>query len=223
MHAGLLVVIGGVAWAWPHYVRRVGEAPRCGVERAVGYANLALWCAVRVYLFTRDSVDWAHAWPLGMCDITSFVASLALLQPRNRVWQVILYFGGIGLSTNALLTPDLREGPSQIEFWSFWLRHAMILIVAIYALAALRYRPDWNDYRAAVLLALCYAALVTLVNLPFGFNYGFLGPSLPDQPSVLDFLGPWPHRVIWMTLIIAVFWAFMVLPWRLAARRSVVR
>ncbi|MEP7084935.1 MAG: hypothetical protein ABI854_09375, partial [Betaproteobacteria bacterium] len=139
-----------------------------------------------------------------------------------RWLSIALYFGGIGLCTNALITPDLGEGPRQFEFWAFWLRHAVIMVVAIYDLAVLGFRPDWSDWKRACLAGLGYIALVSLINVPFHFNIGFMGDSLPGNPSVLDFLGPWPLRLVWVVLFVGTLWAVMVAPWRIGGRRAKV-
>jgi uncharacterized membrane protein YwaF len=36
---------------------------------------------------------------------------------------------------------------------------------------------------------------------------------------VLDFLGPWPLRLVWVVLLVGALWALMVAPWRIAQRR----
>jgi len=205
---------GWVAWARTHPSR----ARRRHAEEMVAYANLALWIVIRLYLLTPEQFRWSVWIPLGMCDIVTLLVSLKLLRPQSRWLSIALYFGGVGLCTNALITPDLKEGPLEFEFWAFWLRHAAILVVAIYDVAVLGFRPDWSDWRRACVAGLGYVALVTLVNVPFRFNFGFLGDSLPGNPSVLDFLGPWPQRLVFVIAIVAVLWALMVAPWRLLAR-----
>ena len=219
MLAGIVVAAGGwVAWARTHPNR----ARRHRAEEMVAYANLALWIVIRLYLLTPGQFKWSIWIPLGMCDIVTLLVSLKLLRPQSRWLSIAIYFGGIGLCTNALITPDLKEGPLEFEFWAFWLRHAAILVVAIYDVAVLGFRPDWNDWRRACIAGLGYIALVTLINVPFRSNFGFLGDSLPGNPSVLDFLGPWPLRLVWVIAIVAVLWALMVVPWRLLSRPRVV-
>ena len=83
----------------------------------------------------------------------------------------------------------------------------------------LRFRTNWADWRRASIGGLAYIALVSMVNVPFRANFGFMGDSLPGNPSVLDFLGPWPLRLVWVVLIVGSVWALMVLPWRLRSRR----
>jgi hypothetical integral membrane protein (TIGR02206 family) len=154
-----------------------------------------------------------------MCDIVTLLVSLKLLNPQSRWLSIALYFGGIGLCTNALLTPDLREGWLQFEFWAFWIRHAAIMIVAIYDLAVYGFRPGWDDWRRACIAGLAYLGIVTLINVSFKVNFGFVGDSLPGHPSVLDVLGPWPLRLLWVILIVGSLWAAMVAPWRFRINR----
>ena len=61
-----------------------------------------------------------------------------------------------------------------------------------------------------------YIAAVSAINIPLGLNFGFMGDSLPGHPSVLDFLGVWPLRLVWVVLIVGALWAVMTLPFVLA-------
>jgi hypothetical integral membrane protein (TIGR02206 family) len=216
LHLAMLLGIAGAAmwWvAWANDERDAGR--RRHVEQMVAYANLALWILIRLYLITPAQFRWTVWVPLGMCDLMTLLVTIKLLNPDVRWLSIALYFGGIGLCTNALLTPDLKEGPRQFEFWAFWLRHAAIIVVAMYDLAVLRFRPGWTDWRLACIGGLAYMGIVTLVNVRFGVNFGFLGDSLPGNPSALDFLGPWPMRLLWVVMIVGALWALMVLPWRI--------
>ena len=221
LHLAMLLGIFAVAAWWVAWARDEPDAARRRhVEQMAAYANLALWIVIRLYLITPAQFRWNVWVPLGMCDIMTLLVSLKLLNPHSRWLSIALYFGGIGLCTNALLTPDLKEGPRQFEFWAFWLRHAAIIVVALYDLAVLRFRPDWDDWKLACIGGFAYMGAVTLVNVSLDVNFGFLGRSLPGSPSVLDFLGPWPLRLLWVIVIVGVLWALMVLPWRMRGRAN---
>lgn len=51
------------------------------------------------------------------------------------------------------------------------------------------------------------------LNAITGWNYGFVGAGKPGQPSPIDVLGPYPLRVLWMILIGALLFLFLLLPW----------
>jgi len=61
--------------------------------------------------------------------------------------------------------------------------------------------------------------LVLPIDLAFGWNYGFVGPSRPDHPSIVDVLGPWPQRLAAIAAIAAAAMALLLAPW-LIVRRS---
>jgi lipopolysaccharide transport system permease protein len=42
------------------------------------------------------------------------------------------------------------------------------------------------------------------INVTFGLNYGYLGRSDPGQPTILDLLGPWPLRVVYLLAALTV-------------------
>ena len=41
-----------------------------------------------------------------------------------------------------------------------------------------------------------------VVNLIYGSNYCYNGPSLPDHPTPVDWLGPWPGRIFTLWLLV---------------------
>jgi hypothetical integral membrane protein (TIGR02206 family) len=147
-----------------------------------------------------------------MCHLTALAAGL-YLATRNRALAALLYFWGFALCTQALLTPTLQEGPATPVFWYFWLSHGMIVGVGAYALAVHGYRPTWRDWRIACLAAAVYAAVAIAVDLALGANYGFLGPTKPEQPTIVDLLGPWPARLVVIFALVAAAMAMLMLPW----------
>ena len=186
-----------------------------------------LWCggiiawqaSSIVYYATREPFSLDAALPLQICDLAAWVAALALLSPWR--WpRTMLYFWGIGLSTQAFFTPILRVGPSHADYWFFWINHLQIVGSAVYDIAVRGYRPRWRDWAAGFGLTLVYAAAVTPLNLSFKLNLGFIGDSTPTNPTLADALGPWPLRVLWITLIAAAGYAVMVAVWRIRRRKN---
>ena len=87
---------------------------------------------------------------------------------------------------------------------------------AIYDVAALGYRPHKRDLLVAIGALLAYAILITPINLGFSLNYGYIGDSRPESPTLIDKLGPWPWRLVpMMGLAFGVFviaWAVWAIP-----------
>ena len=193
--------------------RAVAGSAREARWRAALCASLALaWLTANGAQFRPGYFVAASNLPLHACDLAGILAPLALWR-RTRVLLGVLYFWGLGFSVQAILTPDLDEGPARAGFWMFWVPHANITGAACYALVVERFRPGWRECLQAYGLAVLYLALILPFDLVTGFNYGYVGPQTPSQPTLLDFLGPWPWRIgSMMALAFAVFVA-MLLPW----------
>lgn len=196
--------------------RGAGESPT-PLERALACANLAVWAVSHGYWQLPGQFDAATTLPLQMCHITSLIASAVLLT-RSPILSAVLYFWAFGLCTQALITPSLIEPPTSPIFWAFWFLHGFVLLAAIYDLAVHGFRPHWRDYRIACIASAAYVALVLPLDLALGANYGFLGPSKPLHPSIVDLLGAWPQRLLIIVPLAALAMGVALLPW-LALRR----
>jgi len=219
-HAAALVVLAAVIGLLVAVGRRQqrGAGPT-RFEVSLAVANLVFWFAAHGWWNTPPQFDPARTLPLQMCHLVSLGASFALLT-RRRWLRALLYFWGIGLATQALITPGLTDPPTTIWFWAFWFQHGFIQLAVVYDLAVLRYRPDWRDYRFACVAALAYITAVVPLNLLLGANYGFLGDTKPQMPTILDLLGPWPLRLVFIVALVAVVMALLMLPWRRSLRRE---
>ena len=200
--------------------RRWSESPRAAkLDRALGVAALIVWIAYKVYVWLPGVRGLEYSLPLQFCDITGFIAPLALLTDR-RPLRAVLYFWGIGFSVLAFIAPDLHEGIGSGRFWLFWLSHSAIVGSALYDVAARRFRPRWSDWRIAVVAAAVYMALVVPFDVLTHFDYGYVGPPGPGQPAILDLLGPWPGRLAIQAVIAALELALLLLPWEISRRVS---
>ena len=220
LHAATLCAIGLATAAAIVLARRRAPAARANAaERALGWAYVAAWGTTYLYLNLSPLHEAAKTLPLQLCHLNALAAALLLIT-RWPPLRPIVYFWGLALSTQALLTPALGEGPALFPFWFFWATHGMIVGVALYDVFALGYRPDWRGYRTACGWAALYAALVLPLDLAFGWNYGFLGTSKPDVPTLVDALGPWPQRLALIAALVAGAMALALAPWELARRRA---
>lgn len=213
LHGLALLAIAGFVWLSISIGRRQPYVLPSRMERFIGGGFLLLWLGTHLWLLTPSLFNPLKTLPLQMCHWTAFVSGLVLLTGW-RPYSAVLYFWGIALCTQALLTPTLVEGPSDYRFWYFWVSHGMIIGVTLYDLVVRRFRPTWRDYRLAVLAAAAYFVVVMPINLVIGANYGFLGKTKPEQTTLVDVLGPWPERLVWIALLVAAAMALLMLPWR---------
>ncbi|MGF1514581.1 MAG: TIGR02206 family membrane protein [Elainellaceae cyanobacterium] len=202
---GLLIAIWIRVISWG--LRRQGTQRLIQREKQFASAYLLVWVAFHGWRLLPPNFDPARSLPIHICDLAALLVPLALIW-RRRYLVALLYFWGLGFSLQGLITPDLNAGIGSPWFWLFWLHHATIVGAALYIVIVHQFRPTRKDYRWAVRAGLCYLAFVFPLNAVFGFNYGYLGNLRSSQPSLLDWLGPWPWRVLAM---VALAWLGMAL------------
>lgn len=192
-------------------------------ERRLAAAMAVVILLLRIGVLVWNSLPgrWSlgRSLPLQICDLAAIGSAFALLTGRRWLWS-IAYFWGLALSLQGLVQPDLAAGPSSLAFWLFWLHHALIVGAALYVVVVLGFRPMWRDLAVAVGAGLAYVAVVFPLDLLLGANYGYLGRALPSQPTLLDWLGPWPWRVLAMVVLGTLVMLLLYLPWHRAAARE---
>lgn len=134
-----------------------------------------------------------NSFPLQLCDLAAYTAALALIT-RWRIFRTLLYFWGIGLSTQAFFTPVVPVGPAHMHYWLFWIGHTFIVGSAMYDLVVRGYRPRLVDFRNALLVTLGYGLTVFMLNIWLDTNYAYIGNQQAERPTLVDKLGPWPWR-----------------------------
>lgn len=165
----------------------------------IGFTLIWQAYAVIWYLLPAN-FDLRESLPLHVCDLVAWIAPFALLTQR-RLLRSLLFFWGLGLSTQAFVTPVVSEGVDSMHFWLFWVGHTQIVGSAVYDVGVLGYRPRWRDYLQITIVNLVCIGLILPFDLLIDANYWYIGRSRPDHPTLLDALGPWPWRVLWMVLI----------------------
>jgi hypothetical integral membrane protein (TIGR02206 family) len=217
LHGLIILLFGGATALLILSARGMAPTGRTRLDRNLGLFMIALWIVSNGWWLLPPRFDAARALPLHVCDVTSLLAGIVLLLPR-RPLRALLYFWGIGMSLQAIVTPEIAFEPDTVWFWMFWVSHAGIIAIAIYDIVARGYRPTWPDFRLSVLAGLVYLAVVLTINISLGFNYGYVGNARPGEASIIDFLGPWPQRVVLMVALVIGFMALLMAPWHFARK-----
>lgn len=199
-HLATLLLFGGSMVGSAALGRRWHGTPKELLLRRGWIVTTVAWqIMATIYFLAPSRFNAYESWPLHLCDIAAWVAPVALLTQVGwvRGW---LYFWGVGLSTQAFFTPVVEGGHGDFRYWLFFVGHTQIVGSAVYDVVALGYRPTLRHWGIMSLISLGWLVVVTLLNVAFDVNYGYTGRVLPDGPTLLDHLGPWPWRILWLTL-----------------------
>lgn len=188
-------------------------------RHAWGWAILAFQVYVTIWYFLPSQYELGRSLPLQLCDLAAFVAAFAMLT-QKRWLRTLLYFWGIGLSTQAFFTPVLRSGLAHTHYWLFWIGHTAIVGSAIYDVVVRRYRPTLPDLRFVLLVSVVYIAAILALDVALDVNYAYVGKTKPLNPTLIDKLGPWPGRVGILALIVIADYVLLWAVWPISRRLS---
>ncbi|MCA9303927.1 MAG: TIGR02206 family membrane protein [Phycisphaerales bacterium] len=215
-HAVVLAVCFGgmIAWCiagWVFLQRDDRDGFRLGSEgREYRLRRIVAWSiiATQTFIFVRRMVyfDLQDSLPLHLCRLGVWISAWMLWSLDRRARSLTLFWG-IGLSAQIFFTPYLKEGYGSIAFWIYWLNHVQIVGAAVYDILVLGYRPTWKDLRFASIAGVVYSVIVIGLNAMLGTNYSYLGNGTHDGSSMVDKLGPYPVRTVWMILLSLVVFA----------------
>lgn len=178
------------------------QRDRGGRVFADGFAGVVLGWNLLANLWWMLPEHWVldTSLPLHVCDLANLLIPFAIWT-RNRLLLALVVFWGLGLSTQAFFTPTVNEAPEDIRFWLFWMGHLTIAAGCCVIAGGIDFRPTWKDLRRVLLLGVVVVLVLMGFNAAAGTNYGYVGNDTPSSPTLIDRLGPWPLRVVWLVLI----------------------
>lgn len=193
--------------------RRGGKSERVAtltlaiVNLCIYPLNLWAWLSIDT---VRTVENFA---PLQMCDLATIFAGLALLT-RRPLLAAMTYFWGMGATLQALITPALTIGFPSPPFIMFFVQHFVVVIAALYVPLVHGWRPKsplWRSPLEVFGISMVYLAFVMVVNHFLGSNFAFVSHP-PENPSLIDHLGPWPWYVVALALISLAVFELLALP-----------
>ena len=205
-HLVTLSLVFGAAVLLPLAVRRLLP----GAARPVALllaAMLLIQEVAQLVLTAMATGPSAALLPLHLCTLSVYLTAWMLVTGAQRVYEVV-YFWGLGGTTQALLTPDLNQGFPAPAFLFFFLGHGLVIVGVFYATIVYRLRPYPASVARVAAITLTLAAAIFFVNLCLGTNFLYL-MAKPSRPSLLDWLGPWPWY--WLGLIGVGLLSFLIL------------
>ena len=133
------------------------QARRLG--RILGAVTALIYAAILIYIVTPPSIDYSV--PLQLTDLATVVAAYALWSQKQWAYA-LTYYWGLVLSTQALISPAL-QGPDfpHYQFLAFWAIHLLVVWAAIYLTWGRGMRPDWRNFRFAVVVTLVWATFLS--------------------------------------------------------------
>lgn len=198
--------------------RHAGNPAEVRFRRGFALLIVCFTVPLQVLQLLPGDYDLQTSLPLQLCDLAWIAAALALWT-RHWAPTALVYFWGLTLTVQGIITPALEQGFPSPRYLMFWGMHFGTVWAAAYLTFGLRVPVTWRSYRVAVLVTGVWAALMMGLNALIGTNYGFLNRK-PGGASILDALPPWPTYVLVEVLVVTAAWAAMTWPWTRTRRRA---
>ena len=180
-------------------------------DRAFAVAIVVVTVPSQLYQLSPWDFSLSSSLPLDLCDFAWIVGAWALWT-HDPVPTALLYYWGLTLTTQAIITPSLGEAFPDPRYFMFWSMHFLIVWAAAYLTFGLGLGPGWREYRISLAVTLAWAVLVYTFDVVVDVNYGYLVRK-PGSASLLDLLGPWPVYVLASLGILLAGWALITWPW----------
>ncbi|HTA79323.1 MAG TPA: TIGR02206 family membrane protein [Terracidiphilus sp.] len=179
---------------------RLGFATILLMDNAV-YYGWQIW---------RHNLTFPDHMPFELCDASMALTVLSLFLLRPLLFDLAYYWALAGASM-ALLTPNLLETFPSFGAVQFFLSHGLTVAGVLYLVWSGQASPrPWSVARAMVGVNV-FAALVGPFDYLYKTNYFYLR-SKPANPSLLDFLGPWPIYIAGTEIVTLVLFLLLYLP-----------
>jgi hypothetical integral membrane protein (TIGR02206 family) len=203
---------------WARRDRRIDTTVRYGLAGIL----LLSWIAWYVLFAARGWLTLYNGLPLNLCDWAALALIIALLHPRQRVYE-LGYFWGLGGTVQGLATPDIRYDYPDAQFLFFFIEHGGIIAALLYLTLGTGMRPVWRSLPRVIAASFGYAGLAGAADWLLGTNYGFLRAK-PLNMSLLDLLSPWPWYIPELVLIgtasaLTYYLPFATLDWARSRRQ----
>jgi hypothetical integral membrane protein (TIGR02206 family) len=198
-------------------LRRSGRAGP--FDRMFAVAVVAVTVPSQLYQLAPWDFSLSSSLPLALCDF-AWIAAAWALWTHDPVPTALIYYWGLTLTTQAIITPSLGERFPDPRYFMFWSMHFLIVWSAVYLTFGLGLGPGWREYRITLAVTLAWAVLAYAFDVVADVNYGYLVRK-PGSASLLDLLGPWPAYVVASLGILLAGWALITWPW--VVRRSTSR
>jgi hypothetical integral membrane protein (TIGR02206 family) len=212
----LAVLVGSAVVLILLALGRRGGRGRSTATGILAFLNLSAYALnLAAWLSLGKTISPENFLPFHLCDIAAVTAGFALLT-KKPVLCALTYFWGLAATFQALLTPALSVGFPEWVFLTFFVQHFAIVGAALYLPIVEGWRPVRPLWRTPLLVYGCsvaYLVFALSVNRMLRTNFGFASRP-PDNPSLIDHLGPWPWYLFAMLGIALLLFLLLALPLR---------
>jgi len=188
--------------------------PASGPSIRAGLAGFLLAGAVG-YVLAEWRLGVLSVWdflPFHLCDFAIFVAAFALLTRRPGAVELVWFWALTG-TLLAIVMPAVSGSFPDWRWTLYFAMHGGVVAAAVVLVLGCGIHPRAGAPRRAFGWTVAYTGVVAAVDLVSGANFLWLRAK-PPQPTLLDWLGPWPVYLVAAGAIGLAGFHLLMLPFR---------
>jgi hypothetical integral membrane protein (TIGR02206 family) len=157
--------------------------------------------------------------PLHISSISLFLSIILLLTRSYKLFE-ITYFVGVGSALQAMVTPDISAYSfPHFRYIHFFISHGGIVVANFFVIFIEGFKPTYFSIWRAFLYLNGYMFLMFIFNFMINGNYLYISKK-PVNPSIIDYLGPWPWYILPLEVIALTTFIILYLPFFYQKRKK---
>jgi hypothetical integral membrane protein (TIGR02206 family) len=164
--------------------------------------------SLQAWLWWSGYWEYQYSLPLHLSSISLILSAILLLTKRYALFE-FTYFVGVGSALQAMLTPDISLYTfPHYRYIHFFISHGGTVIANLFMVFVEGFKPTGRSIWKAFLWLNVYTFIIFIVNYLIEGNYMYISEK-PVNPSLIDYLGPWPWYILSLEAI--AFITFLIL------------
>lgn len=171
--------------------------------------------SVQTWLWWSGHWGYQYSLPLHLSSISLILSAILLLNQKYALFE-FTFFVGVGSALQAMITPDISLYTfPHYRYIHFFISHGGTVIANLFMVFVAGYRPTGKSIGKAFLWLNAYTLIIFIVNFLIGGNYMYISEK-PVNPSLIDYLGPWPWYILSLEVIALITFIILYFPFWLA-------
>jgi hypothetical integral membrane protein (TIGR02206 family) len=179
----------------------------------LGLATIMVGSEISLHIWLWNINEWTiqYSLPFHLSSISILLSAVLAITKSYSLFE-FTYFAGVGSALQAMITPDISSYTfPHFRYVHFFISHGGIVVVNLYIVFVEKYKPTLRSLWKAFLYLNIYTMFIFLLNYFIKGNYMYISEK-PVNPSLLDYLGPWPYYIIPLELITLVTFLLLYFP-----------
>lgn len=199
----------------PLRIPRINGIARVGLFLMLILSEISL----QAWLWWSGHWSYQYSLPLHLSSISLILSAILLLTRKYALFE-FTYFVGVGSALQAMITPDISLYTfPHYRYVHFFISHGGTVIANLFMVFVAGYRPTGKSIWKAFLWLNAYTFIVFIVNFLIEGNYMYISEK-PVNPSMIDYLGPWPWYILSLEVIALFTFVILYIPFWVTRRMN---